>query len=259
MLRMRYSLRTLFGLVACSASVTAYLLILVPSRAGYVRGVAEAKQQIRRGHVTIYISNMADPESSYDASVGLPLEQIASGPVYTEIDERIQGHNEFISRWMANGNVPPNSLAKYNTLIAAPLQNLDSSCFVDLPNRTTIKLGALRVVYSRDVTLGVRTHRISVRGPTTSWEHVEFVEKADPFSAALVADGKILVVRYVSPDQSGQGTQSYERVYLLDSYSGICLTSLIWVNPQEQPAAGEMPTPAVPGETGTSPAAKKSP
>lgn len=256
---MRFSLRTLFGLVACSALVTAYLLFLVPSRAGYDRGVAEAKQQIRRGYVTIYISNMADPESSYDASVGLPLEQIASGPVYTEIDERIQGHNDFISRWMENGNIPPNSLANYSTLIAAPLQNLDTSTFVELPNRTTIKLGALRVVYSRDVTLGVRTHRIGVRGPTTSWEHVEFVEKADPFSAALVADGKILVVRYVSPDQSGQGTQSYERMYLLDSYSGICLTSLIRVNPQEQPAAGETPSPVVLGEAGTRPVEEQSP
>lgn len=223
-MRFRFRLRTLFGLVAIVALLVVVIPHWIPKATGVARGEAEAEQQIRRGHVTIYTYNM-DANACYDASIGLPLEQIGAGPVMPGDDalDRAWGHNEYIRRWMAKGNVPPNSLKKYNGLILAPLQSLHSSSFASLPVQTPVTIGSFQIMYSRSVHSGMQTHNITVRGPETRWSHQVFGDDAGQFSAALVADGKILVIRYSSSDPTANGSDEYELVDLLDSYTGILL------------------------------------
>ena len=223
-MRFRFRLRTLFGLVAIVALLIVVVPHWIPKATGVARGEAEAEQQIRRGHVTIYTYNM-DANSYYDASVGLPLEQIGAGPLMPGDDalDRAWGHNEYIRRWMAKGNVPPNSLKTYNGLILAPLRSLHNSSFASLPVQTPVTIGSFQVLYSRSVHSGMRTHDFTVRGPETRWQHQAYGNDAGQFSAALIADGKILVIRYFFPDPTANGSDKYEVVHLLDSYTGILL------------------------------------
>ena len=246
-MRFRFRLRTLFGLVAIVALLIVVIPHWIPKATGVARGEAEAEQQIRRGHVTIYTYNM-DANACYDASIGLPLEQIGAGPVMPGDDalDRAWGHNEYIRSWMAKGNVPPNSLKKYNGLILSPLRSLHSSSFASLPVQTPVTIGSFQILDLRSVHSGVRTHDITVRGPETRWQHQAYGNHqayrndAGQFSAALIADGKILVIRYFSPDPTANGSDKYEVVHLLDSYTGILLAvdsrlgcALNQINPSE--------------------------
>ncbi len=221
----RFRLRTLFVLVACVAMLIVVVPHWIPKGTGVARGEAEAKQQIRRGHITIYTYNMYDSDSRYDASTGLPIEQIGAGPLRPGDDamNRVWGHNEYVRRWIAQGNVPPNSLKKYDRLILAPLLSVDGSSFVDLPLQTPVRIGSFRIVYSRSVHSGIRTHDIFVRGPATRWKHQVYGKDTKQFSAALISDDKILAIRCFFPGRNANESDKYERVDLLDSYTGICL------------------------------------
>lgn len=224
-MRPRFRLRTLFALVTPVALLVVVVPHLIPKPTGFARGEAEAKQQIRRGHVTMYsVGMMMHPNSCYDASTGLPIEQI-EGDIILDVDaeERARGHNEFVRRWMATGNVPPNSLKEYDGLIRAPLTTLDGSSFVDLPIQTPVKIGSFRIVYCRTIRSGMRTHHIIVRGPATRWKYELFAEHSEQFSAALIADSKIVVIRCFILGPIENGNDKYERVDLLDAYTGILL------------------------------------
>ena len=86
-------------------------------------GVEEAWEQIRRGHLTLYTFGLRDFDRSYDPATGLPLEGIAG----CEIDESVScamEHNDYIKKWIDQGNTPPNSLRRYNRLIAKPFSEI---------------------------------------------------------------------------------------------------------------------------------------
>ena len=99
--------------VSGSIFLTGIFLLCGGLRSGS-RGVAEVRDQIRRGHLTLYTFGLRHFDQSYDSATGLPLEGIAGCIVDDSIFRRTKDHNDYIENWIRQGNTPPNSLLAYN-------------------------------------------------------------------------------------------------------------------------------------------------
>ena len=110
----------------------------------------EALEQIRRGHLTLYTFGLRHFDQSYDPDTGLPLEGIA-GCIVSDSDlRRAQEHNDYIKNWINQGTPPPNSLRRYNRLIAKPISEISANSFVPLTLGKPVQLHGMKITYTTE-------------------------------------------------------------------------------------------------------------
>ncbi len=183
----------------------------------------EAREQIRRGHLTLYTFGLRDFDRSYDPTTGLPLEGIAGCVVDESTLRRAREHNEYVKNWIRRGNTPPNSLLPYNRLIADPFSQIPASSFVPLTPQKPAKLANLEVTYAiiREVT-GSAYHTITVKSSSANWSNPVFIGNAARLGIALVADGRVVAITTSADDKEALG-KSYQSITLFDRPTGISL------------------------------------
>jgi len=189
----------------------------------YAKGVAEAKAQIRSGHITLYAYGHPGDGPDYDATTGLPLESIARCMPVDSIVERLRGHNDYIERWIATGNTPPNSLRNYNDVIDRPFATIPTSLFASLSNTEAIKLGGIQIAYSRMPLRSddIEEYKFLVTTSDGAWSDTVF--NARNFLIALLADGRILAMTYVFDGKDSFPGWLDKRIQLFDTATGISL------------------------------------
>jgi hypothetical protein len=180
-------------------------------------GVEEAQEQIRCGHSTLYSYGLRGV-NNYNPALGLPTQAIASCIVDESILRRAREHNEYIENWIRQGNTPPNSLLRYNRLIADPFSEIPASSFVPLTPGKPVYLDHLEVSYT--INSDAFGGRIAFKSGSVNWSDTVDYGDARTLGVALVADGRIVAITNIAGDKEALGNQFIE---LFDRPTGISL------------------------------------
>jgi probable HAF family extracellular repeat protein len=111
-----------------------------------------------------------------------------------------------------------------NRLIAAPFSEIPSGRSTAMTPRKPVRFDDLDVTYSKCPGSGTDAdHRIRVKSSSFDWYHVVFIQDARDFGVALVADGRILAIRYLADGKESYAGKTFQSIQLFDRSTGISL------------------------------------